>query len=80
MPKCLSKIPVVRVSSASTKSASFRVRMARSVMSSILPTGVGTMYKMPILYANIAIYIPSSKKSRRLFAIFKTSFCTFASV
>ena len=46
--KCFSRMPDVRVSSANTRSASFRIRMARSVMSSILPTGVGTMYNMPI--------------------------------
>ena len=48
MSKCFSRMPLVRVSSASTTSASFRMRMARSVMSSIFPTGVGTIYSMPI--------------------------------
>ena len=40
--KCLSNMPEVRVSSAKITSASFSMRRARSVMSSRLPTGVGT--------------------------------------
>ena len=51
--KCFSRTLDVRVSSASTKSASFSMRMARIVMSSMLPTGVGTMYNVPILTANV---------------------------
>ena len=43
----------VRVSSAKTTSASFSMRMALNVISSIFPTGVGTRYNMPILVANI---------------------------
>lgn len=46
MSKCESRIPVVRVSSANIKSASLRIRKARNVMSSKLPTGVGTMCNM----------------------------------
>jgi hypothetical protein len=40
-------------------------------MSSILPTGVGTMYNMPITGANLAQIIRINKKSGRIFAIFK---------
>ena len=40
--KCLSRLPEVRVSSARMPSTSFRMRMARRVMSSKLPMGVGT--------------------------------------
>ena len=48
MSKCFSRMPEVRVSSANTKSASLRMRMARIVISSIFPTGVGIIYKVPI--------------------------------
>ena len=41
--KCFRSIPDVRVSSARMRSASLRIRMARSVMSSRFPTGVGTI-------------------------------------
>ena len=41
-------MPEVRVSSANIKSASFNTRMARKVISSKFPTGVGTTYSFPI--------------------------------
>ena len=41
-------MPDVRVSSAKTKSASFKIRIARNVMSSKFPIGVGTTYSFPI--------------------------------
>src|SRR5437588_6642396 len=47
MPKCFSKWPVRRVSSAATKSHSLSVRTARKVMSSKFPIGVATRYKVP---------------------------------
>jgi hypothetical protein len=40
-------------------------------MSSILPTGVGTMYNMPITGTNIAQIIRTDKKNSIIFAIFK---------
>ena len=46
--KCLSKTPVVRVSSAKIKSASLKTLRARLVISSKFPTGVGTKYKTPM--------------------------------
>ena len=49
MSKCFRRMPDVRVSSANTRSASLSMRTARSVISSILPTGVGTRYSVPIL-------------------------------
>ena len=44
MSKCLSNFALVRVSSAKIKSASLSTRMARNVISSRLPMGVGTIY------------------------------------
>jgi hypothetical protein len=38
----------VRVSSASIRSASFKIRMALKVISSRLPMGVGTKYSLPV--------------------------------
>ena len=46
-PSRLSSIPVCRVSSAATRSQSRNVRIARSVMSSMLPIGVATRYSVP---------------------------------
>ena len=51
--KCFSKMPVVRVSSAKIRSASFSTRIARNVISSKLPTGVG-------FRSEIALFIFSS--------------------
>ena len=50
--KCLSRIPVVRVSSARMRSASFSTRIARNVMSSRFPTGVGTTVNFAIALFN----------------------------
>ena len=44
MSKCLSNLPEVRVSSAKIKSTDFSVAMARRVMSSKFPMGVGIIY------------------------------------
>ena len=41
-PRCFRSLPVCRVSSAKTPSASRRMRTARSVMSSRFPMGVAT--------------------------------------
>ena len=46
--KCLSNFPLVRVSSARIKSASLSTRIARKVMSSRLPIGVGTINNFPM--------------------------------
>jgi hypothetical protein len=40
-------------------------------MSSILPTGVGTIYNMPINATNLVQIIRIDKKSSKIFAIFK---------
>ena len=68
----------MRVSSAKIRSASFSTLMARRVMSSRLPTGVGTIYKVPITATNIARKIITCKKADNFFAFFKTYlyFCT----
>ena len=50
--KCFSRIPVVRVSSARIRSASFNTRIARKVISSRFPTGVGTTVNFAISYRN----------------------------
>jgi hypothetical protein len=47
MPKCLSKLPVRRVSSAATSSTVFKTFNARRVMSSRLPIGVATTNRVP---------------------------------
>ena len=44
------QMPVVRVSSAKIRSASFSTRIARNVISSKLPTGVGTTVNFAISY------------------------------
>ena len=44
----ISRMPDVRVSSANIRSASFRMRTARSVISSRFPTGVGTINSVPM--------------------------------
>ena len=46
--KCFNNFPLVRVSSAKIKSTSFSTRMARKVMSSKFPIGVGTIYNFDI--------------------------------
>ena len=43
MSKCFRRNPVLRVSSAITASTSFKIRIARKVISSRLPIGVGIM-------------------------------------
>jgi hypothetical protein len=42
MPKCFSRTPVLRVSSAATRSTLFRTSIARAGMSPRLPIGVAT--------------------------------------
>src|SRR5574344_2410478 len=61
--KCFNRIPDVLVSSANIKSASFKIRIALRVMSSIFPTGVGTIYRIPIKSTNIYNYLIYSKKA-----------------
>ena len=63
-------MPDVRVSSASTRSASLSILTARKVMSSMFPTGVGTRYKVPIYATKIGFFINSNKKKSGFFVIF----------
>ena len=49
IPKCRSRFPEVRVSSARITSTSFSTLMALKVMSSRFPIGVGTKYNRVIL-------------------------------
>jgi len=48
IPKCFNRLPLVRVSSANIRSHSFSRLSALNVMSSKLPTGVGTTYSFPV--------------------------------
>ena len=72
IPKCLSRMPDVRVSSASIRSTSLSILIALNVMSSMLPTGVGMIYNMPILATNVLISRQIIKKISKNFANFKT--------
>ena len=49
---CASGLETIAMASAKIKSASFNIRMARKVMSSKFPMGVGTRYNLAIHRAN----------------------------
>ena len=70
-------MPEVRVSSAKTKSTSFNTRTALNVMSSMFPTGVGTIYRIPIAFTKIDKLLSYTKKTQYLLH-FLNRLCTFA--